>query len=230
MTCSSPLQAWSHPCETGPTLQVPVRPFEAMASSNTPVPAGDLPKLQYRATVSRTICLGVTAPEAMRQAVEAAGCWTKNDFNVKSLIGKSSSVWVYKATCNFTDLPCALKCYRKDKLSTINNVQVEREIQLQMRLEHPHVLQLWGAFEDEGFIYLVQELCKGGDLFQRVLGKGPGKLAEGRYVQFVLKPFLEALKYLHGLGIIHRDIKPENILFGAKGDLKVADFGLSLCV
>lgn len=46
----------------------------------------------------------------------------------------------------------------------------------------------------------------------------------------VLQPFMSALRYLHALNIIHRDIKPENLLMTASGELKVADFGLSIDV
>jgi serine/threonine protein kinase len=49
--------------------------------------------------------------------------------------------------------------------------------------------------------------------------------------EFDAKPFvrqiLEALAYVHGLGICHRDLKPENILLDVFGDVKINDFGLS---
>jgi hypothetical protein len=59
-------------------------------------------------------------PPAMRAAVAGSG-WTKASFSVTSLIGKTQVVWVYQATCKLSNLPVALKCYRKDQQSAINH-------------------------------------------------------------------------------------------------------------
>jgi len=74
-------------------------------------------------------------------------------------------------------------------------------------------------------IYIVMEMLQGGELFQRIVGRPRFSEAEAAKI---IRPLLEAIAYLHDLGIVHRDIKPENILCGAElEDLKIADFGLS---
>merc|ERR1719191_1794257 len=83
-----------------------------------------------------------------------------------------------------------------------------------------------------GNIYLIVELCEGGDLFSRILHhyerlKQP--MTEG-HVSFMMQQILSATQYCHDRKIIHRDIKPENILFvnrSASSPIKIIDFGLA---
>lgn len=106
--------------------------------------------------------------------------------------------------------------------------QVQREILIHIALQHPHIIQLYAAFEDEANIYMVQELASEGDLFHTVKTSEDGAFSELCTAQKVILPLLDTLSYLHGKGIIHRDIKPENILIASGGVIKLADFGLSI--
>ena len=67
----------------------------------------------------------------------------------------------------------------------------------------------------------------GGDLYE-TLKRAGGQLKEAQVAAQVLRPVMEALRYMHTLGVIHRDIKPENILLAADRTIKLADFGLSI--
>lgn len=90
---------------------------------------------------------------------------------------------------------------------------------------------MYAAFEDNDLLYLVLELCEGGDLYRRLkLGSrgGPTRLTEDEAAKFVIGPLLAALIYLHRRGIIHRDIKPENICVASNNQIKVIDFGLAI--
>lgn len=68
------------------------------------------------------------------------------------------------------------------------------------------------------------ELCTNGELFQYIIENGRLSELESKYF---LKQILDALQYVHSLGIVHRDIKPENLLISADGQIKISDFGLS---
>ena len=77
--------------------------------------------------------------------------------------------------------------------------------------------------ETKSELFIVQELCTGGDLFDMINMRGPLSEHDSRAM------FLElasAVAYCHELKISHRDLKAENILFDSRGNLKLADFGL----
>jgi len=46
------------------------------------------------------------------------------------------------------------------------------EIDIMKELDHPHVIKLFDVFEDARFVYLVMELCEGGELFDKIIEKG----------------------------------------------------------
>jgi len=82
-------------------------------------------------------------------------------------------------------------------------------------------------FETTHNLYLVFDLCTGGELFDRICARGSYYEKDA---QHIVRTVAEAVKYLHDQGIVHRDLKPENILFKSKAedaDLMLADFGLS---
>lgn len=116
----------------------------------------------------------------------------------------------------------------------------DTEIKLLKSLNHPNIMKLFEVYFENGSkdrvtsgnIYLVTELCEGGDLFSRILHhyerlKQP--MTES-HVAFMMQQILSATKYCHDRGIVHRDIKPENILFVDRSPnslLKIIDFGLA---
>eukprot|EP00877_Chromochloris_zofingiensis_P012129 jgi/Chrzof1/716/Cz01g26040.t1 len=108
-----------------------------------------------------------------------------------------------------------------------NYHQVRREIRLMQQISYTGAVKLLGTFEDLTAIYLVQELCQKGDLFQRLIRAG-GVMDEKFVAGQVTLPLLLTLEHLHARCIFHRDIKPENIFFGRDGQLKLGDFGLAI--
>lgn len=123
----------------------------------------------------------------------------------------------------------ACKKIAKSKLRTEIDVQdVRREVQIMRHLpSHPNIVSFREAYEDRDAVYLVMELCEGGELFDRIVAKGH---YTERAAADVAKTILEVCKVCHEQGVIHRDLKPENFLFadGSEGSqLKAIDFGLS---
>merc|ERR1712070_714415 len=103
-------------------------------------------------------------------------------------------------------------------------------------LDHPNILKLYEAYFERGSkgntkIYLVTELCEGGDMKSRIAHHEQLKrpMTES-HVAFMMQQILSALKCCHAQGIVHRDLKPENILFvdlSPSSPLKIIDFGLA---
>ena len=79
---------------------------------------------------------------------------------------------------------------------------------------------------DRRRIYVYLELCRGGELFNKIVANPEGKLSRRESHRYCGQ-LLNALSYCHSRGIAHRDIKPENLLLGDDDTLKIADFGLA---
>lgn len=101
------------------------------------------------------------------------------------------------------------------------------EVKILQTLDHPNVIKLYEYFEDEENVYLVNELCTGGELFDRII---KAEYFNEEVAAKIFRQILQALNYCHQLSIVHRDLKPENFLFVSPdedSDLKIIDFGLS---
>lgn len=103
-------------------------------------------------------------------------------------------------------------------------LRVRNEVSIHHQLRHPNILKLLHFFEDASNVYMVMELCAGGELYQKM--KKNGLLGETEVVK-LFKGIVEGVDYLHSNGIIHRDLKLSNILLTQDGQPKIADFGLA---
>ena len=93
--------------------------------------------------------------------------------------------------------------------------------------KHRNMLRFHGWWQDEGFVYVAQQLCMGGEL-PEWLSRQPAY--SETVAAKVMYDLLQALTHCHGLGVVHRDIKPQNLLFSSAAPdayLKLADWGLA---
>ncbi|KAJ0097341.1 hypothetical protein Patl1_28750 [Pistacia atlantica] len=106
---------------------------------------------------------------------------------------------------------------------------VRREVKILRALTgHNNLVKFYDAYEDTDNVYIVMELCEGGELLDRILSRG-GKYTEDD-AKAVMIQILNVVAFCHLQGVVHRDLKPENFLFTLKDDnsmLKAIDFGLS---
>lgn len=100
----------------------------------------------------------------------------------------------------------------------------ELEIRINQQMHHQGVVQIVDLQKDDLNYYIFMEFCPNGELFKYIVDRG--RLSEPEAV-VLLKQMLEALKYVHSLGVAHRDLKPENLLLDPTGRVKISDFGLS---
>lgn len=103
---------------------------------------------------------------------------------------------------------------------------MRNEINIMKVMDHPNIIKLYEIYEGEGHIYLVEDLLKGGELFDKVVEKGHFTERESAAL---ITQLLRALEYIHPMKIMHRDIKPENLIFRDENGLELvlADFGLA---
>jgi len=104
------------------------------------------------------------------------------------------------------------------------------EVNILMRVNHPNIIQVVEAIETEDALYVILELVAGGDLLDKMIDYGREFPEDRARVIFI--QMLDAVMYLHSVGIAHRDLKPENILLVNKTEdrIKLTDFGLSRIV
>nr|XP_023885944.1 CDPK-related kinase 1-like isoform X1 [Quercus suber] len=124
----------------------------------------------------------------------------------------------------------AVKVIPKSKMTTAIAIEdVRREVKILRALSgHKNLVQFYDAYEDDDNVYIVMELCNGGELLDRILSRG-GKYSE-EDARVVMVQILSVVAYCHLQGVVHRDLKPENFLFTSKDEnspLKAIDFGLS---
>lgn len=148
-----------------------------------------------------------------------------DDYVVGSELGRGRFSVVHECVNKQTKEHMAVKIIDKSTVKSEEKVLLRTEIAVLKLMDHPHIIRMHGLYETKDKIYIVMEMLKGGELFERIVGRP--RFNEEDTAK-LLRPLLESVAYMHDLGIVHRDLKPENILCGENlEDLKIADFGLS---
>ncbi|KAI6671489.1 hypothetical protein NL676_006374 [Syzygium grande] len=152
-------------------------------------------------------------------------------YTIGKLLGHGQFGYTYVATDKANGDRVAVKRIEKNKMVLPIAVEdVKREVKiLQALTGHENVVQFYNAFEDDSYVYIVMELCEGGELLDRILSKKDSRYTE-KDAAVVVRQMLKVAAQCHLHGLVHRDMKPENFLFKSKKDdssLKATDFGLS---
>lgn len=99
----------------------------------------------------------------------------------------------------------------------------EREAKAMAKLNHPNIVTIHEFGKRDSHYYLLMEFVDGPNLRQFMQRE---RLSPTEALKIVPQ-ICDALQYAHNTGVIHRDIKPENMLIDSRGNIKIADFGLS---
>lgn len=147
-------------------------------------------------------------------------------------LGAGSFGVVFAGTCLKTNKKWAIKIINKEKAGSSAVKLLEREVAILKKVSHEHIIYLKEVFETPKRMYLVMELCDGGELNKLFTREGIFSEADTR--TFIHR-LTSAVAYLHKNDIVHRDIKLENILISRNSDepndrmnIKLTDFGLSV--
>jgi serine/threonine protein kinase len=148
------------------------------------------------------------------------------NFTLLSKLHRMKRSVVYVAQWTENKELFVLKRYDKNAIKPHEIEMVKQEVLFGKRLEHPHILCIYGGFETANSIYVLSEYCKNRDLFYYIYNGKNDYFQGAALITKFLKPLINAVQYLHRLDIVHCDIKPENILFH-QNRLVLADFGLA---
>lgn len=149
---------------------------------------------------------------------------TIGPFVIVAKLGRGGMSTVYSAYETGLEREVALKVLPIDLLEEPGFTErFEREARLIARLEHPHIVPLYNYGIDDGVPWMSLRLVRGGHFGERI-ERGPMNRETG-LAYFTM--MADALDHAHTLGVVHRDLKPQNVLLGERGELYLADFGIS---
>lgn len=147
------------------------------------------------------------------------------NYKLGKTLGHGSFGKVKIAEHVLTGYKVAVKILNRRKLKNPEmEEKVRREIKICRLFVHPHIIRLYEVIETPLDIYVVMEYVKSGELFDYIVEKGRLHENEARKI---FQQIISGVEYCHRNMVVHRDLKPENILLDSRGNVKVADFGLS---
>src|SRR3954463_11250616 len=150
---------------------------------------------------------------------EFAGC------RIEALLGTGGMGVIYRATELRLGRPVALKLISADGASDpAIRERFEREARLTAPIDHPNVIPVYAAGEEDGHLYLVMRYVPGTDL--HALLRREGRLEPQRAAAIVAQ-IGEALDAAHAAGLVHRDVKPANVLIANGDHVYLSDFGIT---
>src|SRR3954452_10205143 len=101
--------------------------------------------------------------------------------------------------------------------------RLQRECETAASIQHPSVVPIYHAGEEDGRLYVTMRYVEGSDLHRLV---PRGRLEPG-YAATLIAQVAEGLDAAHRRGIVHRDVKPANVLIATDGSALLTDFGLT---
>uniref|UniRef100_A0A8V0ZKG5 Calcium/calmodulin dependent protein kinase I n=1 Tax=Gallus gallus TaxID=9031 RepID=A0A8V0ZKG5_CHICK len=171
-------------------------------------------------------------------------------YDFREVLGTGAFSEVVLAEERATQKLVAIKCIAKKALEG-KEASIENEIAVLHKIKHPNIVALDDIYESSSHLYLIMQLVSGGELFDRIVEKG---FYTERDASTLIRQILDAVRYLHDLGIVHRDLKvsgagrggateiktggslpstllqPENLLYYSLEEdskIMISDFGLS---
>ncbi len=145
-------------------------------------------------------------------------------------VGRGSTGTVYLSHDPFYGRDVAIKLYHATTGDDAESRNARRmflgEAKMVGKLQHPNIVPIYDAGEEDGRRYVVTEHVHGARTLSAYCR--PGSLLPIDQVVNIVYKCAKALHYAHSRGVVHRDVKPSNILLTQDGDVRIVDFGIAL--
>ncbi|HSD76538.1 MAG TPA: protein kinase, partial [Solirubrobacteraceae bacterium] len=146
-------------------------------------------------------------------------------YRLDAQVGAGGMSMVYRAFDTVLERQVAIKLMHREIAQDGDQLErFRREARAVAQLNHPHVVGVIDAGEDEGTPYIVFEYVEGETLKDRI--RRHGRLPVTEAVAYAIE-IGRALGAAHERQIVHRDVKPQNVLVDEEGSAKVTDFGIA---
>lgn len=147
-------------------------------------------------------------------------------------VGQGSTGRVFLSHDPYYGRDVAIKLYNVDaegtdeEQSKTTRKMFFTEAQMMGRLQHPNILPVYDAGEEDGSYYVVTEHIQGARTLAAYC-KPDNLLPVDDVVEIIFK-CAKGLHYAHSRGVVHRDIKPSNLMLTLDNDVRIIDFGIAL--
>jgi hypothetical protein len=145
-------------------------------------------------------------------------------YRIVEAIGRGGTSVVYRAEHVRLGRAAALKLLTPSLGENDYRERFLRESKLAASLDHPNIVPVYDAGEEDGVLYIAMPCVDGSDLKTLLLAEGRMPL---RRALRIVGQIASALDAAHARGLVHRDVKPANILIGPNDRALLSDFGVA---
>ena len=150
-------------------------------------------------------------------------------YELVSYLGEGGFGKVYRVKDKLTGTNRAMKIIHVKSTSSDHEKKISKEINILKELDHPNIMKVFEFFCSKNSIFIINELCTGGELFDKIIEV---KHFSESVAANIMRQLFSAVNFCHEHGVIHRDLKPENILIENSQEkckeyfqIKIIDFG-----
>ncbi|CAI2722603.1 unnamed protein product [Schistosoma spindalis] len=152
-------------------------------------------------------------------------------YEVRDVLGSGASSTVRRCIEKDSKAEFAVKILDLNSgvdTSEVIRSECMREVTILRKVvDHPNIIKIHDVFEGDAYIFLVSEICQGGELFDYLTHN---VIISEKRTRAIMRQLFDAVNFIHERQIVHRDLKPENILLDENLNIKVTDFGLAVFV
>jgi serine/threonine-protein kinase len=149
-------------------------------------------------------------------------------YEIKGVLGKGAMGLVYDGVDPQLNRRVAIKTIITKNLDEATakhyTMRFKKEVRAVAKVNHPNIVQVYDFGSEGDLAFIVMEYIQGRELKDALDKKERFDL---RAMFQMMAQLLGALDQAHAAGVIHRDIKPANVMLDAKGNVKLADFGVA---